>query len=274
MEKLLDLKNEGDLHANSGAKIDEIWSIYVTPTPANYDPVACVSINLFRLNLTGYQIFIIFNNNTSIRGFFVFASEPYQFNPNRGDTDDFDLFPTRTQKMMKIRMQRTERKPTRKYECDELNQQKYSECIEKYIIEKLRCKPSWFQIFSNKSVCSGSEKYQEYLALIRDLKKSDCIAENCVQNTWNTQEMWTTSISNIFGDGENYQAEKFQNGTWIQYLALATTVKVSEEAFTYGIFDIFNDFAGVLSLLLGVSIISFYDYIVETSMKIYDSFKK
>lgn len=57
--------------------------------------------------------------------------------------------------------------------------------------------------------------------------------------------------------------------TIIQYYSLTKTVKVSKEVFTYEVIDIFNDFAGVLSLCLGVSIISFYDYIVDTSKKIY-----
>ena len=61
--------------------------------------------------------------------------------------------------------------------------------------------------------------------------------------------------------------------TIIQYYSLTKTVKVSKEVFTYEVIDIFNDFAGVLSLCLGVSIISLFDYIVDTSKKIYNTCK-
>ena len=60
------------------------------------------------------------------------------------------------------------------------------------------------------------------------------------------------------------------NGTNMMYYVLSHTLKVAEESLTYTVFDIFNDFAGVLSLFLGVSIISFYDYICELFKNIFD----
>ena len=248
-------------------KIDDIWSIYVTPTASNYNPVNCVSINLFKLNLTGYSMLMVFINDTLPNGFFIYASDPYQFNPNRDNTDNFDMFPSGKEKMMKIRMKQKERKPTKKYHCDGSNQQRYTECIESFIMENLQCKPSWFNIANNKPLCTGSAKYQTFLALLRDLKKADCNIPNCIQNTWKTQEIWTNEI-------HDQVRLKHGNGTLIQYFAFATTVEVSNEVFVYEIMNIFNDFAGVVSLLLGASFISLFDYIFELSANIYDSFKK
>ena len=171
------------------------------------------------------------------------------------------MIPSGSGRMMKIRMKQTERKSTKKYGCDEFNQAKYTKCIESFIVGELQCRPSWFQMPDNKMpLCSGSEKYEKFLAVIKDLSKAKCIVPNCKEKIWETPEIWTT------------QAE-FLNATLIQHYALTKTVKVSEEVFIYGVIDIFNDFAGVLSLFLGVSIISFYDFIVETSKKIYTTIK-
>ena len=172
------------------------------------------------------------------------------------------MIPSGTQRMMTIRMDQIERKSTKKYGCDEFNQAKYTKCIESFIVGELRCRPSWFQMIDNeKSLCQGSEKYQKFLALIKDLSKANCIDPNCKESIWKTEEMWTTQMT-------------IQNATIIQYYGYTKTVKVSEEVFIYGVFDIFNDFAGVLSLFLGVSIISLYDFIVETSKKICATIKK
>ena len=179
-------------------------------------------------------------------------------------SDNFDMVPQGTEKMMKIRMKQTERKSTRKYDCDEFNHAKYTKCIELFIVEQLQCKPAWIYVSDNMiPLCRGSEKYKMFLALIKDLSKANCIVPNCKEMIWESQEMWTTDTLSQWNT----------NGTIIQYFALTKTVKVSEEVFTYGVFDVFNDFAGVLSLFLGVSIISFYDYIVETSKTIFDKFK-
>ena len=173
------------------------------------------------------------------------------------------MIPSGSGRMMKMRMQQTERKSTRKYRCDEFNQSKYTKCIESFIAGELQCRPSWFQMIDNeKSLCQGSEKYLKFLALIQDLSKANCIVPNCKEKIWESKEIWTTPKAPL------------ENATLIQYWALTKTSKVSEEEFTYGVFDVFNDFAGVLSLFLGVSIISFYDFIVETSKKICTTIKK
>ena len=112
------------------------------------------------------------------------------------------------------------------------------------------------------SLCRGSEKYQKYLELIKDLSKANCNVPNCKENIWKTQEIWTKPTSNWAA-----------NTTLITYESLSKTVKVSEEVFTYTVFDMLNDFAGVLSLFLGVSIISLYDNIIETSRKIWTTIK-
>ena len=176
------------------------------------------------------------------------------------------MIPSGSGRIMKIKMEETERKCTRKFVCNEYNQEKYTRCIEAFIVEKLQCKPSWFKILDNNmvmSLCRGSEKYQKYLELIKDLSKANCNVPNCKENIWKTQEIWTKPTSNWAA-----------NTTFITYESLSKTVKVSEEVFTYTVFDMLNDFAGVLSLFLGVSIISLYDYIIETSRKICTTIKK
>ena len=242
--------------------VSEIWSFTVTTTPANDIPIVCVSIQLHKLDLKGYSMLTIAINDMAPIGFFVQTSNPYDFDPNRDNTDNFDLFPSGTQKLLKVRMEQTKRKSTREYYCDELNEQKYTNCIDELVIDGLECRPAWFQMTNSFPTCANSQKYQKFLTLIRDLKsKSHCIVPNCVGNTWRTQEIWTSK-------------SPIENLTLMQYFALATTVKVSTEIFTYGIFDIFNDFAGVLSLFLGVSILSFYEYVIDVSKKIYNTIKR
>ena len=255
----LKVKNSTELYKNSNKTFDDVWSFTASATDSNEEPVVCTSINLFNLKLEEYQTFSFIINDTLPKptGFLIYASSPFQFNPNKDNNNNFDMIPSGDQRMMKIKMKNNERKSTRKYECDVSNQAKYTQCIESFMVRELHCRPSWFQIVDNKiHLCNGSEKYLKYLALIQDLSKSNCMVPNCKKNEWETQEIWTTK-------------SPLPNTTLIQYWLHTKTVKVSEEVFTYGVFDIFNDFAGVLSLCLGVSIISFYDYIVDTSKKIY-----
>ena len=242
--------------------VNEIWSMTVSTTPANDVPVVCVSIHLHKLDLKEYIMLNVMVNDITPNGFGIQTSNPFQFDPNR-DKSDFDMFLTGTHKLLRIRMEQIKRKSTREYYCDEFNEQKYTNCIEEFIKDELQCEPVWFQRTNDLPICASSDKYQRFLTLIRDLKHlkgySNCIVPNCVENTWRTQEMWTS---------------QYENGTIMQYYVPTTTVKVSTEIFTYGLFDIFNDFAGVLSLFLGVSIISFYDYIVDVSKKIYNTIKR
>ena len=259
------LKNPKQLYENNNKTIDEIWSLTATSTIINDDPVVCVSINLFNLKVEKYPSFSLFINDTALpappTGFLVYASSPFQFNPSNENNNNFDMITSQTQKMMTIRMDQIERKSTRKYQCDESNQAKYAICIESFITKELQCRPTWFQTIGNKmALCNDSEKYQKFLALIKDLSKANCLVPNCKQKIWKSDEIWTSQMPIQYADTPV---------TIIQYYSLTKTVKVSKEVFTYQVIDIFNDFAGVLSLCLGVSIISFYDYIVDTSKKIY-----
>ena len=240
----------------------EVWSFTVTATEVNDKPVVCVSINLFKLKVDKYQSLNILIEDTLPvpSGFVIYNSSPFQFNPNNGKNDNFEMIPTGSGRMMKMRMKSIERKSTRKFKCDESNQAKYTQCIESFIVGELQCKPSWFQIIDNKvPPCNGRKKYQKFSALIKDLSKANCLVSNCKQKIWESEEIWTTPEAPV------------KNATLIQYWTLTKTEKVSKEVFTYGVFNIFNDFAGVLSLIFGVSIISFYDYIVDTSKKMYST---
>ena len=250
----LDLKNATLLYKNNKKTFNEVWSFTVTTTESNDEPVVCTSINLFALKLEDYHNLAIAINDTLPRptGFIIYASSPSQFNPNNDNSDDFDMIPSGDHRMMKIRMKNNERKSTRNYGCDEFNQAKYTQEIESFIVGELHCRPSWFQLQDNRMPqCNGSEKYQKFLARLQDLSKANGMVPNCKEDQWETQEIWTTK-------------PPIPNTTLIQYWLHTKTVQVSEEIFTYEVFDIFNDFAGVLSLCLGVSIISLYDYIVDT----------
>ena len=86
------------------------------------------------------------------------------------------MIPSGSGRIMKIKMEQTERKCTRKFVCNEYNQEKYTRCIEAFIVEKLQCKPSWFKILDNNTVmslCRGSEKYQKYLDVIASREAND-----------------------------------------------------------------------------------------------------
>ena len=67
--------------------LNEVWSFTVTATEANDEPVVCASINLFKLTVDNYQTFNILINDTLPlpSGFVIYASSPYQFNPNNGN---------------------------------------------------------------------------------------------------------------------------------------------------------------------------------------------
>ena len=157
-------------------------------------------------------------------------------------------------------MQQRSRQSTRKYECDVFNQQKYNQCIESLIVQELGCRPSWYsqETNTNSTTCSGSAKYSKFMEVSQNLSKDTrlCKIPNCLGNTWTTQDIMTTN----------------QTFTVIQFVAISKTIEVSNEVFTYELFDIFNDFAGVISLFLGASIISSFDYITEKFEKMYNTF--
>ena len=161
-------------------------------------------------------------------------------------------------------MQQKSRQSTRKYECDTFNQQKYTKCIESLIVEEVGCIPSWYsqETHTNSTTCSGSEKYSKFLELSQNLSKDKtvCKIPNCLENTWTTQDIITTELKYSI--------------TVINLSAISKTIEVSNEVFTYELFDIFNDFAGVISLFLGASIISSFDYINETFEKMYCTFTR
>ena len=157
-------------------------------------------------------------------------------------------------------MRQTSRQSTRKYECDTFNQQKYTKCIESLIVQGLGCRPSWYsqETHTESTTCSGSEKYSKFLELSQNLSKDTrlCKIPNCLGNTWTTQDIMTADV----------------NLTFFQFSAISKTIEISDEVFTYELFDIFNDFAGVISLFLGAGIISSFDYITEKFEKMYNIF--
>ena len=160
--------------------------------------------------------------------------------------------------MKYIKMRQTSRQSTRKYECDTFNQQKYTQCIESRIVQELGCKPSWFSLDTRTNACSGSEKYSKFLEVSQNLGKDTkiCKIPNCLENTWTTEDIMTTE----------------QSFPIIEFSAISKTIEVATEVFTYELFDIFNDFAGVISLFLGASIISSFDYIKEKFEKLCNTF--
>lgn len=167
-----------------------------------------------------------------------------------------------------IKMQQTSRQKTGRFECDSFNQQKYTQCSESYIVRELGCRPSWFKEGLDESLttCSGSEKYSLFLEESQNLRKDGiiCNIPNCLENVWTTQDIMTTELD-LFNQ-ENLTL------TAIEFSAISKTIQISNEVFSYELFDIFNDFAGVISLFLGASIISSFDYIKEKFEKMYNIF--
>ena len=83
----LDLKNASQLDDLYNKTFNEVWSFTATTTETNDNPVVCASINLFKLKVEVYQSLTIVINDTlpAPSGFVIYASSPYQFNPNNGN---------------------------------------------------------------------------------------------------------------------------------------------------------------------------------------------
>ena len=177
-------------------------------------------------------------------------------------------------------------------DCDETNQQKVSECIEKFMQSKLGCRLPWMAILVNTTkVCESFIELRTYFnynmkilqkKMDQELKEFGCLKPNCeevvmsvdnfisfspkmLENNPQMKSMLTPNRSTIFVSQFseeviiNSNAQKYCRN----YLCLNFQVFVTEEFELFGVDSFFADTGGFLGLLLGASLLSFFDSFIE-----------
>ncbi len=96
-----------------------------------------------------------------------------------------------------------------------------------------------------------------------ELKEFGCLTKNCESNTWE-----------VLSNEEPKPIDLPSNHAFFQYyIASGVATKVTREHLSYGIANFVADCGGYLGLLLGASLLSIYDGILDFTKAYQDSMK-
>ncbi len=104
-----------------------------------------------------------------------------------------------------------------------------------------------------------AESYSQ--KMIRAAKDFGCLKENCEKNVWKTV-LQNKMLIDVYASVKN--GSDLQDLTKITYETQNTNpIKVVRQHLAYGFSQFVADFGGYLGLLLGASILSIYDSVIE-----------
>ena len=182
---------------------------------------------------------------------------------------------------------------TKRNYCAKL-QVKHSVCVNEFLMEKMKCSFPWIKSYKGKlSKCWADRKVFELVNLISNITNFtsaelyyEMVDYGCLQNCESTSWIETKSISSNNRENANFSkflaffpaTVKVSNLLPLKLIAyvfknIYFKVKTMEETFIYGYGDLVADFGGYLGLLLGASLITLYDSIVNTFTRIRLSLK-
>ena len=173
---------------------------------------------------------------------------------------EFDYFIRQTHTLKTLEMKYVQKMKLSRYVCDESNSKMFVNCINEYYEERLKCNLPWTNFKKSKNLqktCTSDKDYDEFLNISKSLvtsqvkkeiEKKGCFIPNCAQKFWKVK----TSIeipSLVKG-----------NKTSIVYLMPAKAkVPSRTEVPLYTFSTFFAEVGGYLGLLVGESLISFYE---------------
>lgn len=180
----------------------------------------------------------------------IFGSDILDISLGKANYYSYAIYPTKT---TFIDME-NERCLTRK----EIKDQNMWQCLEGYLDSKMNCSLPWRQkkVSTNKALCSHPWEYDQYYEYMDHLIKygpssiknvTKCIPA-CMRYDYSTK---------IHKQLNNWEV---RSGTvQIDFFYIQYEVPVREHVIAYDIWNLISDFGGYLGLLLGYSILAFYD---------------
>ena len=154
-------------------------------------------------------------------------------------------------------------------DCDEENEKMPFDCLNNFVSHKLQCHFPWDMQQNQTKICSGTlDPIFSVLRKIQtgfmkeELEDFGCLLPNCVRHSWVAQTL--ASFSQATLDNNPFFQQYITEGTTTFYFGtLSTEVDVVEEFDLYGWNSFVADAGGFLGLLLGASILSLIEPLVE-----------
>lgn len=253
------------LKDNFNVTLDDVWKF--SPRMDHAFPVLSICASIHPpcgkiLNNEASFLMINVTNHGQQMYYYVEKSElgqsrhNSQFNWGQG----IELINAGNMRIRQLTMQTTQRIKTQAHNCDDANAQLCQVVTDQYIVNQIQCRPKWIKRNDSYPICSGLEKFQEYLELAYNLSQSPilqfCNLPNCKFSQWK------------FESDENVEVLQEPGKTILAYfIPMHAKVQFKNEALMYSFSDFIADFGGYLGLFLGGSILSLYDICSETLSK-------
>ena len=155
------------------------------------------------------------------------------------------------------------------FNCIKDNTNKIPDCVNKYFSKKLGCILPW-STNTNKSICHGNNKFEEFKNLSKsilkpqikkELKQAGCFVPNCLKRTWDIKNV------NCYSKNQNTTKMEFSI-----FHNSKLTVKKEVELYTFTNF--FAEIGGYLGLFLGESLASFIFMSIDLMKAIAEKIKR
>ncbi len=146
----------------------------------------------------------------------------------------------------------------RKYQCDEDNRQKKTVCINEYMEKELNCSLPWLRSKSGNGIklCDQHWQMKKFFEIVKNsIPDGICSMPNCGTYDWNIEMSYTMNDKlGMKDDIVNVEV----------VIAKGSKAEIVDEVLSYGIESFISDFGGYLGLLLGGSMLSIYDFLLDS----------
>ena len=154
------------------------------------------------------------------------------------------------------------------YTSDNISKVDIPKCLEQYIASKMDCTLPWLAKNGThyESLCQHPEEYDTYVHLLYDVvfqfdtvtisSAGNCIP-SCTRHEYSVKHMMTYD-------------KTWENSTTVNFYFGKDRFAVKKQYYTYDFQNFLADFGGYLGLLLGYSILGFYDTLIDLVKVAYD----
>ena len=145
-------------------------------------------------------------------------------------------------------------------------------CLEEYMDSKMDCTLPWLAengALDHGSMCQYPEEYDTYVKLYSEVMNFDSGSISSVANCTPSCKRTGYSMKHVMTYEKKWE-NKWQNSTTIHFYFGKDRFTVKRQYYTYDFQNFLADFGGYLGLLLGYSILGFYDTLVKLVKLAYD----
>ena len=158
--------------------------------------------------------------------------------------------------MIEIHNLNTKNKP-----CNNKNDIKLTDCVNQVYEKELGCKLPWlYNRNISNNICQSQEKFDQFRnmtihagkkSMQEKLENHGCLISNCKITKW--QEV---TRNEIFGDFKNKMEFRY-------FMPARSKVTIYQDIRIYDENNFIGDFGGYIGLMLGLSILTVYDYLIS-----------